>query len=272
VARADDGPCQQPQHDFETLMPQFEDWNSFTKFHQEVTRHRRYVRTPEAERFLRDVAVTCKARLVPIEQGRPLWRAQLGNAWRLAEPDKPKGFEVAVPHPASRMKPLANSAIEGRVNPKGIPCLYLAMTKTAAMSEVRPWLGAMVSVALFETTSALTVVDCSLLHDQFLKLAFLDRIVGEDVPPEKIDDIVWASIDRAFAEPVTRADDTADYAATQVIAELFRAEGYDGVAYKSAFGADGYNVALFRLDAANQVDAELHETTDINFKFEDRSP
>jgi hypothetical protein len=82
------------------------------------------------------------------------------------------------------------------------------------------------------------------------------------------DQIVWAAIDGAFAEPVTRTDDTADYAPTQIIAELFRSEGYDGVAYKSAFGEDGFNVALFDLNSAKQVDGELHRVTEIKLSFE----
>lgn len=40
------------------------------------------------------------------------------------------------------MKPLSNSASEGRANPKGIPYLYVATDKETAMSEVRPSLGA----------------------------------------------------------------------------------------------------------------------------------
>jgi RES domain-containing protein len=133
------------------------------------------------------------------------------------------------------MKPLPLSAYEGRANPKGIPCLYLATTGETAMSEVRPWLGALVSVATFEVVRPLSVVDCSVLHDQYFNLAFLERRLLEPIPPEKVDQVVWAAIDGAFAEPVTRTDDTADYAATQTIAELFRSEGYDGVVYKSVF-------------------------------------
>jgi hypothetical protein len=90
---------------------------------------------------------------------------------------------------------------------------------------------------------------------------------GEATTHHEINDIVWSEIDNAFSEPVTRADDTAEYAATQIIAEVFREEGYDGVAYKSAFGDDGYSVALFNLEDANQVNAALFETTAIEFKF-----
>jgi hypothetical protein len=179
------------------------------------------------------------------------------------------------------MKPLLHSAFEGRANPKGIPCLYVATTKTAAMAEVRPWIGAMVSLATFKIISTITIVDCSTLHAQYWKLLQQQKS-GEDIPPEKFDDIVWAAIHGAFAEPVTRADDTADYAPTQILAELFRAEGYNGVANKSVFGEIGHNIALFDLNAAVQIDGVLfdlnaavqidgvlYETTGIDFKFEE---
>src|SRR5712691_7918522 len=46
---------------------------------------------------------------------------------------------------------------------------------------------------------------------------------GEPSPAKRVE-AVWSHIARAFREPVTRDDDVASYAATQVIAEIFRAE------------------------------------------------
>jgi RES domain-containing protein len=248
---------------------QFKSWDSFSKFNHEVTRQGRYLRTPEADEFLRIVASTCKSRIREVENGQPFWRAQLGHEWGVSK--EVPGIRVPVAYPPSRMKPLPSIAIEGRANAKGIPCLYLATNKETAMSEVRPWIGAMVSLASFAVVRPLKVVDCSILHDQYFNLAFLSHKIYEPVPPDKIDDVVWAAIDGAFAEPVTRADETADYAATQIMAELFRSEGYDGVAYKSAFGVDGFNVALFDLDSAKQADGALYEVKDLKFNFEQRS-
>jgi antirestriction protein len=222
------------------------------------------VRTAEAEAFLRAVASTCGTRVRPMRQGMRLWRAQLDHRYEAY-----RGWEVAVPCAPDRMKPLRDSAIEERANPKGIPCLYLSTTERAAMSEMRPWVGSMVSVAQFETVRPLIIVDCSVLHDQYFKLAFLDRKIGEEVSPDKVEEIVWASIDRAFAEPVTRSDNVAEYAATQIIAELFLSEGYHGVAYKSAFGEDAYSVASFDLDSAAYVDAKLFEVKGVDFQFEE---
>jgi hypothetical protein len=206
-------------------MAHFKSAESYGLFSREVRMERRYARTAEAEEFLRSVAITCRSRIKEIPQGFILWRAQLGSDWDTLEDTR---LLVAVPHPPNRMKPLRHCAIEGRANPKGIPCLYLSTTAKAAMSEVRPWVGSEISVGRFTTTRPLTVVDCSVLHGQYFKLRF-DRPIGKGMPDEKIDDVVWAEIDRAFSEPVTKNDDTDAYAPTQTLAELFRHEGYDGI-------------------------------------------
>jgi hypothetical protein len=244
-------------------MPGFKNKDSYAAFRFEVAREWRYVLTPQAREFLNAIASTCKTRLGKVKKGKRLWRAQLGNEWRDAGLFSPN---EAIPLPPPRMKPLADRAVEGRVNSKGIPSLYLSTTEHAAMSESRPWIGALVTLATFETVRPLTLVDCSVLYGQHLKL-HLRQKSGIPASPELINDIVWSAIDNAFSEPVTRADDTAEYAATQIIAEVFRQEGYDGVAYKSAFGEDGYSVALFNLADANQVDSVLYETGGAEFKF-----
>ena len=56
----------------------------------------------------------------------------------------------------------------------------------------------------------------------------------------------------------TGSPDT-DYVPTQVIAELYKSEGYDGIAYKRAFGDDGYNIAVFNLDDARVKSCVLHD-------------
>ena len=75
-------------------------------------------------------------------------------------------------------------------------------------------------------------------------------------------------IDEAFARPVTPADDLADYAPTQIIAELFKVHGFDGIAYRSSLGP-GHNIALFDLDAANLTNCFLWQVEAVKFKFEE---
>jgi hypothetical protein len=256
------------------MMAAFKSWTSYDDFSREVARQYRYVRTPEADDFLRAVASTCKTRLRPVQQGTIFWRAQLGHSSQVS--DQQSDYEEDVAFEPSRMKPRKERAPEGRVNPKGIPCLYLSTTRSAAMSEIRPWIGALISVAQFQITRDLMIVDCSQLHGQYFNLAYrsrtFDALSGKlSLPDEsEIEKIVWAAIDTAFSQPVTESDDLAEYAATQIIAELFRKAGHDGVAYKSAFGDDGFSVALFDLDNARQLNGMLHQVETVEFKFSEK--
>ncbi len=84
---------------------------------------------------------------------------------------------------------------------------------------------------------------------------------------------VWKQIDRAFSEPTTPSDTSTDYVPTQVIAELFKSEGYDGIAYKSAFSDDGLNFALFNLADAELTWCNLYKVTSAEYSFkEDDNP
>lgn len=94
------------------------------------------------------------------------------------------------------MKPLPYSAQEGRVNPKGIPCLYLATDKETAMAEVRPWIGTTISAGPFRMARDLTVIDFSVGHDSKLNF-FLE----EEPSAAEREKSVWAQVDRAFSEP-----------------------------------------------------------------------
>ena len=161
------------------------------------------------------------------------------------------------------MKPLRNSAREGRVNPKAIPFLYLATDKETAMAEVRPWIKSYVSVGLFKILRDLVLVNCSVEHATHAWLGYMH----EPDPPER-EKVVWADIDRAFSQPMTTDESSADYAPTQILAEAFRSHGYDGVVYKSLLGK-GFNVALFDLDAADLVNCFLYQVKSLTFEFDE---
>jgi len=78
--------------------------------------------------------------------------------------------------------------------------------------------------------------------------------------PKERERHVWEDIDRAFARPFARSDRSGDYAPTQIIAELFKANGFDGVAYRSRLGP-GHNIALFDVNAAELYSCRPFEVT-----------
>lgn len=236
-------------------MQAFSGGDAFWIFATEIATRRRYLRSVEADMFLKTVGRACHERTAAISAGTLLWRAQLGHDW--ARHPK-RGEKIKAPHPENRMKPLYDRAYEGRVNPKGIPCLYFATSSEVAMSEVRPWIGSTITVSRFRIRRDLVLVDCS-------RNGLAE---GDAGPSPETDKHVWASIDEAFSQPVTDTDSKADYAATQALAEVFAEEGLDGVIYRSVFSAQGKNVAVFDLDAATLVDSSLFKVKGAHFEFE----
>lgn len=129
---------------------EFKSYQSFHRFEYKTKRENRYIHDAEVRTFLEAILVTSKSRERSFAKDKFLWRAQLGNDW---SPIIQNGEEVAeepAPFSAERMKPLLYKATEGKANPKGIPCLYLATDKETAMSEVRPWIGSYISVGQFK--------------------------------------------------------------------------------------------------------------------------
>ncbi len=61
-----------------------------------------------------------------------------------------------------------------------------------------------------------------------------------------------------------------DYVPTQIIAETFKLNGFDGVAYKSSYGEDGFNVALFDLTVADLINCGLYRIDDVSVKISEQ--
>ena len=220
----------------------------------------RYARSAEQNEFLTALAATCDARAVTMKAGLCFWRAQLGHDWQDVEQDG-HTFEVAAPFPVARMKPDPAKVSDGRANPRGIACLYLATQRETAVLEVRPISGLFVSVAQFEVVRDLRLVDCT--KREIGNLAFLDKNLSQ----KDREKVVWSDINEAFSEPVARGDDGLEYVPTQIIAEVFKVKGYDGMAYKSRYGDDGYNIVLFDIDGAKLIDCELYNVKNISIEL-----
>ena len=241
-------------------MPEFKSWKGYWEFEHSTKYRTRYVHAPEVEAFLDSVLQTTEKRVDVLAQEKILWRAQLGCD---GEPIYEEGEYIddnPIPHQPERMKPLSRRASEGRANPKGIPYLYLATNRDTALAEVRPWIGSYISVGQFKTLRELRLVNCTTDQKGF-------RIFLKEPSAEKREESVWADIDRAFAKPVSPSDDIADYVPTQIMAELFKANNFDGIAYRSSLG-DGHNVALFDLDMTKLISCFLFKVKSIGFEFQ----
>lgn len=227
----------------------------FLRFSDFVKRESRYVLTRAHHDFVQRLRDDANERKFTMPGGTTLWRAQRDCGWEL------RGGPLymsrsPIPHPPERMLPLSDRAKEGRVNPKGIPCLYTNTDPDTAMAEVRPWIGSMVTLAELRTDMDLMLVKCT--SDA------IPSTIGADIQVQ--DDRCWDEINDAFRTPTNRDDDVADYAPTQLLAELFRSCGADGIVYSSALGS-GLTVVLFDVGAATVVQCRLFETADIAVFF-----
>jgi hypothetical protein len=243
-----------PWRDHEVSEYKFESGNPFKRFVDFVRFTSRHVLDDANRRFLEAVVKTSESRKIQMKAGTQLWRAQLGSEPLEGGKDS---FPFPLPFKPERMKPKADRAKEGRVNPKGIPCLYLSHDKATAMKEVRPSIGAYLSVSQFTVNRDLVLVNCIYHGWPEIKL-----VEGE---PD-LETFAWWAINSTFSEPATRSDETADYAPTQIIAEAFRLDGADGI----AFGRRSHlNIALFDLMRADAGEVHLYRVDDMTLKFSD---
>lgn len=249
--------------------PEFASPTSYRAFARRVRHERRYVLTHEEKAFLATVRASNRGRDVELPEGKILFRAQRGSDWLMTLDELGNELgEEPVGYGAERMKPRANKAKEGRANPAGIPVLYLGTTEQTSISEVRPWVGASVSIAQFRLLRALRAIDLSCGHGKSSIGIELRHILGgQPVSAEEKEKAVWIDIDNAFSRPLSVSDDTADYVPTQILAELFRDCGYDALIYKSQFGEKGFNVVVFNPDDAAAVNCAPYEVTGIEVAF-----
>lgn len=243
----------------------FKSYRSYWDFKNSVKNESRYILEKNSKDFLEAIKNTCITRIRIIEPSHCLWRAQVGCDYMPFYQEDENGNkiyvdDIPIPFTYSRMKPLIEYASEGRANPKGIPYLYVATDKETAMSEVRPDLDKILTVAKIKPVRKLKIVDFSVHYGKF------KFYLKEPNDEEKIN-AVWIDLDNAFSLPLTNNNFNSDYVPTQIIAEFIKSLGYDGIAYKSSLG-NGHNVTIFDLDSAKVETCSIHRVKKINYSFE----
>jgi RES domain len=239
----------------------FRSHQAFKCFADAVMRKSRYFPDAETADFLGVILETSKSRQVTLASGQILWRAQIGSDW-YPRVDGDGLFSEQQPSPLdqNRMKPLRDRAKEGRANPKGMPYLYLATLEATAIAEVRPWVGADVTIARFRALRELRLVN-TVAKDR------TTMVYSYEPEPEERERAVWLDMDHAFSRPVTVGEDTADYVPTQVLAEFFKTNHLDGIAYGSSLGK-GQNIVLFDINVAEQIQGDLVNVTGVRYIYD----
>jgi len=232
-----------------------EDYEHFSDFIRTTSR---YVLDGWQQDFVNTVVETSKKRTTTLPANQILWRAAPGyKNLDGVHPHEVFFLDDIEPHKIERMKPLGDRAHEGRVNPRGIPCLYMATDDVTAMTEVRPWAGSVLTISQLVLLKEVTLVDCT-------QAAEFD--LTEPMTQQRLESNNWHVLNEAFSLPVFQAEDVADYAPTQYIAEAFRAAKYDGIMYESKVG-NGKNVAIFDPAIAEVASRQLRQANKPSFSF-----
>ncbi|MCK3826921.1 RES domain-containing protein [Pseudomonas sp. W2Aug9] len=168
--------------------------------------------------------------------------------------------ETSVPYTADQMgPPPKEKATHGRANPAGISYLYIASDLNTAISEIRPHTGELVTVAEFELTEQVNLVD----------LRFPRKLVTPFIC-ENESDIIQLRGDVEFLErlgeeltrPVLPRAAAIDYIPSQYLCEMIKKFGFDGVIYRSSVGSE-MNMALFYPHKARARGASMHYVSKV---------
>ena len=234
-----------------------EDWDwttldedsGYRAFAHSVKHEARYIHQQAAREFMANVLATLPQRTGFIKEGQNLWRAQRGFTMGRVEGED---FEIEMAHPPERMVPTSEHSTDGRISPRGIPCLYLASNMKTAVAEVRPWVDSYVSLAQFKLVKRCRVADC-----RSTKSEKLDKDQAR----------IWSDIAYALSKPVSPEEPHLEYVPTQILAETFRTQGFDGILYESLL-SKGTNIALFDTTLAELINCGLHKVRAVSFEFE----
>ncbi|MFZ1290218.1 MAG: RES family NAD+ phosphorylase [Melioribacteraceae bacterium] len=240
-------------------MREFNSWKSFADFAKTVRYKNRYLYDQEIQSFFKTLIETRQTRITNFKKGKIFWRAQLGCQLIPKYENGKHTSDLQLAFPKDRMKPIPDKAKEGRSNPSGIPFLYVATDRNTAMAEVRPWIGSQITLAKLKTNRKISLIN--LAKDLRTRLYILGE-PNREIKEKKI----WSTINKAFSKPITVEDQTTDYVPTQIISELFRNHGYDGIIYNSNLGK-GLNTVLFNLDSADVIDCQLFKLDRISCNF-----
>ena len=236
----------------------FKSWKDFQLFQHHVQKQSRYVYSGEISDFLEAIKETLPSRSRSFPIGSVCYRSQQGHYEYVSE-----GNLIIMGHSPDRMKPTVEYAIEGRANPKGIPYLYLSNDRDISMMELRPHIGETISCGEFKVSRDLVLIDCYSVERTF---GNVELIFNPPTDQMGISQAIWSLINDAFAKPISNSETTSDYVPTQILAELFKSEGYDGICCKSSFGS-GYNYILFDLMSCEQISTTVMDVESINIKF-----
>lgn len=132
----------------------------------------------------------------------------------------------------------------GRMNARGISVFYGATAARSAIAEVRPPVGSKVTVAKFNITRLLRLLDLTALENVWDGGSIFDPTLKERL--ERV--AFLQSLGDRMTRPVMPDDEAFDYLPTQAVADFLATQNVpqlDGIVFRSVQVKGGRNVVLF---------------------------
>jgi len=204
----------------------------------------RYQLTEDQENFVSYAVEHIASSHCTIDAGTKYYRAR---KHRIGQSD---------PYPIAVMgAPPAHLHKGGRCSPPGIPCLYLSSDPETAISEVRPWKGAQMSVASFVVREGIRLVD---LRESWRPKPKKDQ---RNVAGEAAAILV---LTKSFERP-GHEESEIEYVPTQFLSSIFKSLGFHGIIYSSLMNSSGHNVALFDPSFAIGEAVDLYDVNSVSY-------
>lgn len=168
--------------------------------------------------------------------GTILFRARIGVAQRFIRGDGGWSADIICkPYLETEIgAPPPTKATQGRLNRGGVSFLYLATDETTAAAEVRPHPGHHVSIGAFRSLRNIRIADFGAID-----------IADFSSSDARLDAFhLGHTISREISLPITPKD-RHKYSVTQLLADIIRRQGYDGIRFPSSV-ASGANVCVFQ--------------------------
>lgn len=161
------------------------------------------------------------------------------------------GDEIGAPPPAK--------ATPGRLNRGGVSFLYLSTDEMTVAAEVRPHRGHRVSIAAFRCLKEIRVADFGAID--------IADFSGSDARLEIFH--LGHTISREISLPIT-PEDRHKYSVTQLLADLIRRQGYDGIRFPSSV-APGSNICVFQpgLFSVEPSSGKVVYVTGLKYEIDD---
>lgn len=235
-------------------------WSTIRDFKYEVQHARRSIFSDKTNQLLQRVRKGLANRIAIKPKGTSFFRSQAGFTERYYEE-----YIEYCGYDDGRMKPIRGSAFEGRSNPKGISVLYLSDDEITSMSELRPAVAQIISCGQFVTNRDLKLVDCCTFSKDYTEVQL---VFSKPDSEDEWNDQLWFQLNRMFSQPVLNEPSNAPYVPTQILSELFKDEGFDGVYFKSHLGP-GINYVIFEPADVDMESCVLKHTKKVEYSFEE---